>query len=220
MTTEQDIIRRRCAEVRHLGTGPISDAMELMELPRAVSTAWTFVAKDQAVAVVGPAYTLRQAAKSRAVAHDENLTRQREASANLAAAGDVIVIDMAGRVDVGSWGENQALMAQSRGITGLVVNGATRDREWITRSGFPALCKGFSPVSSRWDIETVAMNEPISFDGLHIRPGDVIYADADGLIVIAQETCLAVFDRAEAIHRAEEDKRSALYGHGRGPATA
>ena len=96
MTTEQDIIRRRCAEVRHLGTGPISDAMELMELPRAVSTAWTFVAKDQAVAVVGPAYTLRQAAKSRAVAHDENLTRQREASANLAAAGDVGALKIEG----------------------------------------------------------------------------------------------------------------------------
>jgi regulator of RNase E activity RraA len=212
MAADEDEIRRRCAEVQHLGTGPISDAMELMGLPRTVSTRWTYVTKERTTAVVGPAYTVRQASKSRARPHDENLTRQREASASLASVGEVIVIDMAGRTDVGSWGENQATMAKSRGIAGLVVNGAIRDREWIERSGFPALCRGFSPVSSRWDIETVAMNEPVSFDGLLIRPGDVIYADGDGLIVIARQHCLAVFERAEKIQQAETARRAELFG--------
>ncbi|KAB0266800.1 RraA family protein [Microvirga brassicacearum] len=210
-----DDVRQRCSAMRHLGTGPISDAMEQLGMPRQVVTGMTFVSNDPTMAFVGPAYTVRQANKSRAEPHDRDLTRQRQASSQLAQPGDVIVIDVAGRAEYGSWGENQALMAQSRGIVGLVVHGSVRDREWIRQTGFPVLCRSFSPVSSKWELETVAMNEPIAIDGVAIVPGDIIYADADGFIVIPQDQVDTVFDRALEIHRMEEDKRNALYGHGR-----
>lgn len=208
-------VTERCAAVAHLGTGPISDAMELLGMPRMVVVGMTLVSEDPTRSFVGPAYTVRQANKSRATPHDVDLTRQRVASSKLAAPGDIIVIDVAGRMDLGTWGENQAMMAQSRGIVGLVVHGAVRDKEWIRRTGFPVLCRGFSPVSSKWELETVAMNERVVIDGVTIEPGDIIYADADGFIVIPREDYERVFDKALSIHRGEEEMRNTLHGHGR-----
>jgi len=201
-----------CNAVKHLGTGPISDAMEQLGMPRKVITGLTLVSNDPLCAFVGPAYTVRQANKSRATPHDVDLTRQRVASSQLASPGEVIVIDVSGRLDFGTWGENQAMMAQSRGIVGLVVHGAVRDKEWIRRIGFPVVCRGFSPVSSKWELETVAMNERVVIDGVTIEPGDIIYADADGCIVIPRADYEQVFDRALAIHQKEENQRNAAHG--------
>lgn len=202
-----------CASVAHVGTGPVSDAMELLGLPRSVITEWRFIAQDPTKAVVGPAYPMRQGVKSPGTPRAESLTRQREASSKLAQPGDVIVIDVNGRTDICTWGENQALAAHSRGIAGLVVHGAVRDSEWIRRTGFPVLCRGFSPVTSRWDLQTVAMNEPVTISGVQICPGDIIYGDADGVIVIPRAQAEAVFAKALEVSAGEDQRRAQLYGH-------
>jgi 4-hydroxy-4-methyl-2-oxoglutarate aldolase len=203
---------QNCRDAAHFGTGPVSDAMELLGLPRSVITDWRYVSSEPSRAIVGPAYTLRQGAKGAHVPHDENLTRQREASSKLAQPGDVIVIDVNGRTDVCTWGENQAMAAHSRGVAGLVAYGAVRDSEGIRRTGFPVLCRGFSPVTSRWDLVTVAMNEPVTIAGVQINPGDVIYGDADGVLVIPRDRAIEVFDKAASVHGGEEKRRSELYG--------
>jgi regulator of RNase E activity RraA len=198
-----------------IGTGPVSDAMEQLRLPRSVITGWRYISQDPTTALVGPAYTLRLAVKGRAVANDDDRTRQREVVGELAQPGDVIVIDVGGRTDVCTWGENHSMRAKSRGIAGLVVHGAVRDSEWIRRTGFPVLCRGCSPVASKWDLESVAVNEPVTIGGVLIRPGDLIYGDADGVLVIPREQSAAVLDRALDVQRAEERQRTELYGHGR-----
>ena len=82
--------------------------------------------------------------------------------------------------------------------------------------GFPVLCRGFSPVTSRWDLETVAMNEPLTVSGVQICPGDIIYGDADAVIVILRARAEEVLDRALEIHRDEEKRRMDSYGPGHG----
>jgi regulator of RNase E activity RraA len=200
------------AAVARLGTGPISDAMEGLRLPRAVVTGWHFVSAEPTVALVGPAYTVRQAAKGRAAAHEDNRTRQGEVAARLARPGDVVVIDAGGRTDIATWGETYATQARARGVAGLVINGALRDSARVRRGGFPVLCRGFSPVASRWDLETIALGEPVTIGGVLIRPGDLLCADADGLIVVPRDEAAAVFDRALAIGQAEERLRAAVPG--------
>jgi 4-hydroxy-4-methyl-2-oxoglutarate aldolase len=186
-----------------------------LQLPRSVITGWCYIGPDPTATIIGPAFTLRQAAKGRAIAHDEDRTRQRDVVGELAQSGDVIVIDVGGRTDVCTWGENHSMRAKSRGIAGLVVHGAVRDSAWIARLGFPVLCRGCSPVASKWDLESVAVNEPVTIGDVLIHPGDLIYGDADGVIVIPSEQVTAVLERAIAIHGAEEQQRTALYGHGR-----
>lgn len=207
-----DEIRRRCAQVADLGTGPISDAMEGMKLRRSVIVGMQFVAQEPTATLVGPAFTVRQAPKARSVPHDDNRALHPEAVNTLAQPGDVIVVDNNGRTDIGMFGENLAMRAKSRGIAGFIVDGAIRDRELIRKLGFTIVSRGASPLSSKWELETVAMNEPVVIDGVRIRPGDVLYADADGIIVLPKEDCLAIFDRAEEIKRGEEKKRERLYG--------
>lgn len=202
----------RVAEIARIGTGPISDAMELLRLPRAVVTGWHYVTAEPLVALVGPAFTLRQAAKGRGGDYEENRMRQGEVAAGLAQPGDVVVIDVGGRIDVATWGETYSVQAQARGVAGLVVNGAVRDSARIRRAGFPTFCRGFSPIASRWDLETVALNEPVTIGGVLIRPGDLIYADADGLLAIPREHAGAVLDRALAIQAAEERLRGTIGG--------
>ena len=97
--------------------------------------------------VAGPAYTLRQAPKSRAVAHDENLTRQRFVASEQAEPGDVIVIDVYGRTDVSTWGENQSMAAQHRGIAGLIVNGGCGIR------------RGYASWASRFCVEAILLSQ-------------------------------------------------------------
>jgi 4-hydroxy-4-methyl-2-oxoglutarate aldolase len=186
--------------------------MELLGLPRSIINGLKMVSDSPLRAIVGPAFTVRQAPKGRASAHEDNLTRQREAAGTLASPGDIIIIDAAGREDISTWGENLTLAARSRGVAGLVVHGAIRDSERIRRTGFPVLCRACTPVASRWDLQTVAMNEPIIVSGVHIRPGDILYGDTDGLIVIPVDSCEEVFSRALDVHRQEEERRASLYG--------
>ncbi len=191
-----------------LGTGPISDAMEQLQLPRTVITGWHFVTADPLVALVGPAFTVRQAAKARAVDYLDNGTQQGAVAANLAQAGDIVVIDAGGRTDIATWGETYSVLAKARGVAGLVINGGLRDSARVIRSGFPVLCRSFSPVASRWDLTTVALNEPVTIGGVQINPGDIIYGDADGVLVIPQANAIAVLERAQAIVRQEDQLRS------------
>jgi 4-hydroxy-4-methyl-2-oxoglutarate aldolase len=186
--------------------------MEQLGLRRAVVTDWRYVSNEPGTALVGTAYTVQQARKSASTPREDNLTRQRFAASEFAQAGDVVVIDAFGNTAIGTWGENQSLKAKSRGVAGLVVHGSIRDHEPIRQSGFPVLCRGFSPVASRWDMETIAMNEPIAIAGVPIRPGDVIYADGDGLIVIPKDDAVAVLDRAHELARAEVAAREQNYG--------
>lgn len=205
-----DDLGGRLAAAAHLGTGPISDAMEQLRLPRAVVTGLRFVTADPLTALVGPAFTLRQAPKPRSRDHDDNDTRQGEVAALLAAPGDVIVIDAGGRADIATWGETYSTQAQARGVAGLIIDGALRDSARVRRAGFPVLCRSFAPVASRWDLATVAMGEPLTIGGVIINPGDIVHGDDDGLLVIPRADATAVLDRALAIAGAEERLRSGI----------
>lgn len=206
-----DDLSQLLEQAARVGTGPVSDSMEKLGLPRGVVTGMRLISDDPRRKIVGPAYTLRQATKSRTISHDENRTRQRFASAEFAQPGQVVLIDAGGRTDICTWGENQAMMAQSRSLAGLVAYGAVRDSEGIRATGFPVLCCGFSPVSSKWDLETVSMNEPVVIAGVQVRPGDLVYGDVDGLIVVPHEHSEAVLAGALEVHRGEERQRAELY---------
>jgi 4-hydroxy-4-methyl-2-oxoglutarate aldolase len=203
-------LRARFDAVARLGTGPISDAMEGLRLPRAVITGWCYVTADPFTALVGPAFTMRQTAKGRARAHEDNDTRQGEVAAGLAAPGDIIVIDAGGRTEIATWGETYSTQARARGVAGLLINGALRDSARVRRSGFPVLCRAVSPVASRWDLATAAIGEAVTIGGVLINPGDIVYGDDDGVLIIPRAEAPAVFDRALTIVRSEEQIRATL----------
>lgn len=191
------------AAFKSLGTGQVSDAMEMLGLRRAVISGFRFVAPPD-TNMVGTALTIRQAPKHHPAEKSERLVKHGEVAASMAKAGEVIVIDACGRTDIGTWGENHSTRCLSRGVAGLLVSGCIRDAASIRKFGFPVFCLGFSPIKSQWDLETVAINETVTIADVQIRPGDIIFGDEDGVLVIPFDVRAEVLAKATDIRRREE----------------
>lgn len=164
------------------GTARLSDAMERLGLPRSVITGFRCSTEG---AVSGAAFTIRQVPKHASTTRDQRLVRHDEVSRDLAQPGDFVVVDAGARTDIAGWGENHSARCHARGISGALINGATRDLAGIRRLGFPVHFLGTSPVASRWDLETAEIGGTVAIGGVQIRAGDALVADEDGLIVIA-----------------------------------
>lgn len=171
------------------GSSGVSDAMERLDLPRAVLTGFNLTAAEAVVA--GPAFTLRQVPKHPSTPRGERLVRHGEV-AERASPGDVAVIDAGGRRDIAAWGQNHSTRCQARGLAGALIHGATRDTAGIRRLGFAVFHLGASPVASRWDMETAEIGGAVVVAGVTIRAGDILVGDGDGLVVIARDTLPAV----------------------------
>jgi RraA family protein len=106
--------------------------------------------------------------------------------ADLAQPGDVIVVDGGGQLDCALWGDKMSRLAQARGIAGFVVDGAVRDVAEIERLGFPVF--GIASVPAAPARETPGeTGVPIVCGDLEVRPGDIVYGDADGVVIVPRE---------------------------------
>ncbi|RDE07891.1 RraA family protein [Pelagibacterium lacus] len=196
------------AEFLTLVSGHVSDAMEILGIKRSVLTNFICLGSNHA-RMVGTAFTIRQRAKSSVTPKDEPLVRHAEVSGGLAGKGEVVVVDIGGRTDVVSWGEFHTYKCLLNGVTGVLINGATRDAPQIRDSGMTVMVKGLSPIKSRWDLETAEINGPVTIDGVGIRPGDVIFGDETGVVVVPQERIDDVLAKAKEIRDFEDGERDA-----------
>ncbi len=107
-------------------------------------------------------------------------------------------------------GELSATAIQGRGGRGAVLYGGIRDVDYILRLGFPVFCRYRTPVDivGRWEVE--AYNVPIDIAGVHVRPGDFISADSDGVLVVPAEIAEEVLVRSEELASTENQVRDAI----------
>ena len=125
--------------------------------------------------------------------------------------GSVIVIDAGEDRDTGSIGSNNILAWKSRGAVGVVTSGGARDTDEIIKQKVPLyhkrLGRGIRP--GRNEVESV--DRPIMCGGVLVRPGDVIVADGDGVIVVPREQAEAVAVAARQILESDKEGRRKLY---------
>jgi 4-hydroxy-4-methyl-2-oxoglutarate aldolase len=125
--------------------------------------------------------------------------------------GDVVVASVEGEHGPsGFWGELLTTAAISRGGRGAVVDGHIRDSEAITALGYPLFARGCSPLDSRGRSEVVGFGEPLRCGGVLIATGDLVFGDADGVVVIPGEVTDDVFERALDKVGRESEMRVAL----------
>ena len=111
-----------------------------------------------------------------------------------AAPGDVLVIDVRGEPPA-VWGEQATMSCIQRGLAGVVIHGALRDVEEIRRLKFPAFCTSVCPSAGQ--PKGVGMiGVPLKIGETHIRPGDWIIGDDDGVVVVPQERAVEIANRA------------------------
>jgi regulator of RNase E activity RraA len=127
--------------------------------------------------------------------------------------GSVVVLDVQGDGDVGSVGSFNALLWISKGARGIVSNGGIRDIDEIVKEKIPVYLdymergRGIRP--GRNEIES--FNKPITVGGVLVRPGDVIVADGDGVIVVPREYARPVAEFAREIMNKDKSGRKGLY---------
>jgi 4-hydroxy-4-methyl-2-oxoglutarate aldolase len=125
-------------------------------------------------ALTGPAFTVRTPpGQFRAVGE----------AAEHAPAGAVLVVDGGSEVQCALWGDKMSKLGLERGLAGLVVDGAVRDVDGIEALGFPVFATGVVPTPPARE-RAGEVNVPISCGGLIVRPGDYVYGDADGVVVL------------------------------------
>ena len=194
------------ADLEAMSSGQVSDAMEALNLRRSVVTGLMMLATPGSK-IVGTAVTLRQVPKNAGEDRQARLTRHQEVTRKIAGRGDVVVVDNGGRVDVASWGEFHGYACKQNGVAGAIVHGATRDGPEIRTSGFPTFVRGLSPVSSKWDLKTASINEPVILGSIEVNSGDIIFADETGVVVIPASKKAIVLAKANEIRKLEDTKR-------------
>lgn len=115
--------------------------------------------------------------------------------------GDVAVMTQSGALSAGLWGGLLSTGAKQRGARGAVLDGLTRDTREIIRMKFPVFIRGIAPGDSKGRVDVIDTHVPIKCGGAWVNPGDVIFGDHDGVVVIPQEI-------AEDIVRLAEEKRA------------
>ena len=121
----------------------------------------------------------------------------------LAKPGDILVASIYNYVLAGAWGEILTVAAQARGIAGLVIDGAVRDTSAIAPRGFPIFSRGLA-IGSCTKERFGKINEPLILGGVSVRPGDIVVADVDGVVIIEKEKAAKVCEAAQQRRQREQ----------------
>jgi 4-hydroxy-4-methyl-2-oxoglutarate aldolase len=113
--------------------------------------------------------------------------------------GDVLVVDWRGHVDSCSGGAGMLIQPIRQGLAGIVVDGAWRDVPDLQALDFPIFGRGTCSVS-RAKSQLGEINVAVSCGGVVVHPGDLIVADAEGIVVVPRNDVTAVLDNVR--HRA------------------
>lgn len=108
--------------------------------------------------------------------------------------GEVLVATTNGDRGSALWGELLSTAARARGSVGAVIDGLTRDAARILAMDFPVFAAGYCPLDSRGRLDGVCHGQPVRVGDCVVRPGDWVFGDIDGLVVVPQdltETALA-----------------------------
>jgi 4-hydroxy-4-methyl-2-oxoglutarate aldolase len=97
--------------------------------------------------------------------------------------GEVIVLAVGGERGTAHCGGLVAAAARQRGVAGIVLDGAIRDRVEFAELGLPAFHLGTSPRKPG-KAGPVDLRVPVELQGVRIEPGDLVAADADGIVVV------------------------------------
>jgi 4-hydroxy-4-methyl-2-oxoglutarate aldolase len=121
--------------------------------------------------------------------------------------GEVGVIVMEGTLDIAAMGDLMGTAASERGMAGMVLDGAIRDLWSVRRMGLTVFARSKSPRTAVGHYATVAKNVPVECGGVTVRPGDIIVANEDGVVVVPQERAADILKQAQAIN----ERESAMY---------
>lgn len=140
--------------------------------------------------VIGSAFTVRTTATDSTALHH---------AAGLIGEGDVLVIDTGGDRRHAPLGEVVAAQLVARGAAGAVVDGVVTDTDEIAALGLSVHARGTSMLTTKLHgIDAGGVNIPVTCGGAVVNPGDVVLADANGVLFVALDVLARIVDIALA----------------------
>lgn len=163
------------------------------------------------VKIAGPAFTLTIStfASFKKIEHDvEKMARFFQAMYK----GCIVVVATHGTKDAASWGELMSNAARHRGAVGCVSDGAVRDvpKIWEIKPPFQVFARAFTPADSKGRVYFDEYEVTTYCGGVKVSPGDFIFGDFDGVVVIPKEVVHEVVKRAEEKVERESGFREAI----------
>jgi len=113
--------------------------------------------------------------------------------------GDLLVIDMAGATDCSAWGQILTKIGVTKGVRGAVIDGTSRDIHDIDKMNFTVFARGRHPGTMRGRLDMESVQSPIVCGGVTVNPGDLVFGDGDGIVVIPADRIEEVLTHAEEV---------------------
>jgi regulator of RNase E activity RraA len=125
--------------------------------------------------------------------------------------GDVVVLACDGPSErIAPWGELLSTACVARGAAGCVTDGLVRDVRQIREMRFPVFCGGIGPLDTKGRARMVERDVPVRCGGVAVHPGELVFGDVDGVVVIPREAEAEVVQRALEKVAGENHSRDAL----------
>lgn len=187
-----------CERYEALFTAAVNDVLRERELTRQTLPHTIMPLKDN-MKVAGPAFTIK-GAKSLLI-KDE--MRERAEMLEAIPAHSVVAWDTSGDDESAQWGEVMTMAAVKRGCRGAVVDGGVRDTDRVLPQNFPVFVKYRSSNGMLGRFRISGWQVPVRIGEVEIFPGDIVFGDIDGVIVIPRALAYEVLLRAEEIAASE-----------------
>jgi 4-hydroxy-4-methyl-2-oxoglutarate aldolase len=129
--------------------------------------------------------------------------------------GEVIVVSTGGSRRNAPWGELLTTAAIARGARGAVVDGLVRDVRRIQDLGFPLFAAGMKPVDSKGRGRVVEYNVLVECGGVLVTPGDLVFADLDGIVTLpaamVEEVVRVATDKVSRENQSRDELQKGAY---------
>jgi regulator of RNase E activity RraA len=182
-------------------TGYISDALGKIELWFQTTVGILPLRGFEDHKVGGPVATVKFAPMRNAMA----ATRKMNFFSFLDALAPGSVICVEGGSDTAIHGDNQTDMCKRAGAVALISEGGSRDLSGLREVGLPVWAQGPALRGGRTKWELVSFGEPINLGGVRVYPGDYIFADECGCVVVPKEVLPRVYELSKQVDKIEAD---------------
>ena len=189
-----------CARYETLSTPIINDALREREYLYQTLPHTIMPLRDE-MRVAGEAFTIKG---TKSLIIKDEMTERAQMLESIP-TGSVVVWDTSQDDESAQWGEVMTMAARKRGCRGAIIDGGVRDTHKVLEQGFPLFVKYRSSNGMLGRFRITGWQVPIKIGDVFINPGDIVFGDIDGVIVVPRDLAYEVLVRGEEIAGAESE---------------